>query len=197
MNCRICNQPLKKYLKSTCSIKCRTIYVNGLNKGRPSQFKGVTNRWTDEQRKQMGESSKGIKRAEEFKEKCRQRMIGGISLFKGHHHTKEAKDKISRSGKQSYHWKGDDKPHRRKGGLTISEFKMQIIKQKNLCAICGSSLTSGTYAHTTACADHDHLSGFNRGILCKRCNLMIGLAHDDILILAKAVKYLKLWKRKA
>ena len=189
-NCKVCGKPLT-YQKSTCSWDHRRIYVGSLLKGRPSKFKGMTNRWTDEQRRQIGDTQRGVPESDEFKQKCRKRM-SGVAFFKGHHHTQEAKDKISRPGKQSCHWKGDDRPHR-KHVITIGEFKIRIAKQKGLCAICGVKMTRGTCAHTTACADHNHSSGSNRGILCKRCNLMIGLAHDDTYVLSKAIDYLNSW----
>jgi hypothetical protein len=140
---------------------------------------------------QMGDASRDREVTEEFKQKCRKRMTG-VAFFKGHHHTQETKDKISRPGKQSCHWKGDKKPHRGHG-ITVGEFRVQIAKQKGCCAICGVKMTQGTYAPTTACADHDHSSGAYRGILCKKCNLMLGLAHDDISVLSKAIDYLNSW----
>lgn len=40
MPCKVCGKNLPKRRKSTCSWKCRAIYVNSLNKGRPSILKG-------------------------------------------------------------------------------------------------------------------------------------------------------------
>jgi hypothetical protein len=39
--------------------------------------------------------------------------------------------------------------------------------------------------------DHDHATGAVRGLLCNRCNQLLGLARDNIEILAKAGEYLK------
>ena len=148
-------------------------------------------RLTDEMKRRIGDTQRGVPKSEEFKQKCRKRM-SGVAFFKGHHHTQEAKNKISRPGDKHYNWKGDDKPYRAHG-ITIGEFKIRIAKQNGLCAICGVKMTRGTCAHTTACADHDHSSGSNRGILCKRCNLLIGIAHDNITVLSKAIDYLNSW----
>jgi hypothetical protein len=190
-NCKVCGKPLLKHQKSTCSWDHRRIYVNSLNKGRVSEFKGMANRWTDEQRRQIGDAQRGVPKSEEFKQKCRKRM-SGVAFFKGHHHTQEAKNKISRPGDKHYNWKGDDKPYRAHG-ITIGEFKIRIAKQKGLCAICGVKMTRGTTEITTASLDHDHSSGSNRGILCKRCNLLIGIAHDNTSVLSKAIDYLNSW----
>lgn len=38
--------------------------------------------------------------------------------------------------------------------------------------------------------DHNHLDGNIRGLLCRSCNQMLGLAKDNIKILASAQTYL-------
>jgi Recombination endonuclease VII len=39
--------------------------------------------------------------------------------------------------------------------------------------------------------DHDHVTGKARGLLCTRCNLLLGAATDDEDILHRAVVYLR------
>lgn len=39
--------------------------------------------------------------------------------------------------------------------------------------------------------DHSHKTGRVRGLLCKRCNLTIGAAEDDIALLGKMIAYLE------
>lgn len=38
--------------------------------------------------------------------------------------------------------------------------------------------------------DHDHKTDEIRGMLCSRCNSAIGLFHDDVSLLRKAIEYL-------
>ncbi len=63
----------------------------------------------------------------------------------------------------------------------------------NRCAICGNP---ETYIDTRTgkvhrlSLDHDHVTGQVRGILCRRCNTMIGKINDDISILARAIDYI-------
>ena len=56
------------------------------------------------------------------------------------------------------------------------------------CAICEISEKdfSGKFH-----MDHDHATGKLRGWLCSKCNQMLGMANDNVVILAKAMAYLK------
>jgi len=39
--------------------------------------------------------------------------------------------------------------------------------------------------------DHDHKTGFIRGLLCHQCNVMLGAARDNVAVLASAIRYLQ------
>jgi len=77
-------------------------------------------------------------------------------------------------------------------GLSLKEFKKLLKKQNNLCAICGKKETLKLHSKTCLLAvDHDHKTNKIRGLLCSRCNLMLGSVKDSIKLLKKAIKYLK------
>lgn len=67
-------------------------------------------------------------------------------------------------------------------------WKKFFNKQKGCCAICG---THQANLKTTLCVDHNHQTKKIRGLLCNRCNLLLGMAHDNPEILQKAIEYLK------
>ena len=77
----------------------------------------------------------------------------------------------------------------REYGLTDSEFRALLEAQGGVCAICGNGETSKRYR--TLSVDHDHETGAVRGLLCNRCNPMLGYARDDIAVLQGAIEYLK------
>lgn len=56
----------------------------------------------------------------------------------------------------------------------------------NTCEICGARPTKRLLS-----IDHCHKSGKIRGLLCDRCNFMLGYALDNIRILKRAISYLR------
>lgn len=59
--------------------------------------------------------------------------------------------------------------------------------QGGRCGICRCTPRTRRLA-----VDHDHQTGYVRGLLCKMCNHdLLGAAHDDIQILRNAVYYLE------
>lgn len=67
----------------------------------------------------------------------------------------------------------------------ISEEEYVALKEahEGRCAIC-SGLTDRLYV------DHDHATGLVRGLLCRSCNFMVGLAGDSVERLMRAAEYL-------
>jgi hypothetical protein len=70
-------------------------------------------------------------------------------------------------------------------GLSEEQFESMKVDQNNRCAICFDVFIK------TPCVDHDHSTKKNRGLLCRFCNLVLGNAHDRILVLEQAIEYLK------
>lgn len=63
-------------------------------------------------------------------------------------------------------------------------------KQKGLCAIYGKILTIETdNGYVGHAVDHNHKTGRVRGLLCNRCNILVGFLEKKDLIEA-TMKYL-------
>jgi hypothetical protein len=69
--------------------------------------------------------------------------------------------------------------------------------QCGVCACCGNAETrieprSKTGAIMNLCVDHDHDTGYVRGLLCGECNKALGILQEDVrriqLLLAYAEK---------
>lgn len=55
-----------------------------------------------------------------------------------------------------------------------------------MCKVCGNEEPLGR----RLAVDHDHVTGAIRGLVCTRCNRLIGMAEDDPALLVKAARYL-------
>ena len=84
-------------------------------------------------------------------------------------------------------WKRED-AMRRAYGIGMAEFEQLLAAQHGACAICGGpSNGPGKRFHV----DHCHDSKRIRGLLCGKCNTLIGLADDSPERLRRAAIYLE------
>ena len=74
-----------------------------------------------------------------------------------------------------------------KYNLSESEYKSLFVQQDNKCAICGNEFN----AQLKGFVDHNHATGAVRGLLCTKCNTLLGMANDNIEILNNAIEYIK------
>lgn len=82
--------------------------------------------------------------------------------------------------------------YKRKYGITYEE--VQALKQgcNYTCEVCGLQETQALRG--TLFVDHCHKTGRVRGMLCQRCNTILGQCEDSIETLKAAVTYLERFK---
>jgi hypothetical protein len=73
----------------------------------------------------------------------------------------------------------------REHGITMPEFDAIFVAQDCKCGLCGKDKSGG---HNWA-LDHDHKTGYIRGILCFACNAGAGKFKDDPDLLRKAADW--------
>lgn len=78
----------------------------------------------------------------------------------------------------------------RKYGVEYEWFDNQLQVQKGLCAVCQKDLI-GINKQNKPHVDHCHATGKVRGILCNRCNTVLGLCNDDQKLFANLKWYLE------
>jgi hypothetical protein len=96
-------------------------------------------------------------------------------------------------------------PSARRQGLSRAELRLAIAAQGGRCPIC-----LGSVDESSAVVDHSHAlartHGHNpargcraclRGILCNRCNLMLGIVQDDPAVLDAAAAYVQRFRAAA
>jgi hypothetical protein len=74
-----------------------------------------------------------------------------------------------------------------KYNLTAEKYYNMFLIQNNKCAICHEEFLDGNKAFV----DHCHKTNKVRGLLCAKCNSLLGMARDNIEILQNAIKYLQ------
>lgn len=77
-------------------------------------------------------------------------------------------------------------------GITPEEHGALLAKQNNVCAICGLPETNRWRDKVRELSvDHCHITGVVRGLLCARCNLVLGKCNDDPTLLRMMIAYLE------
>lgn len=87
---------------------------------------------------------------------------------------------------QAYKDKRRDSLLRKNFGIGLEQYKRMMADQNGGCAICGQLEEVRQLA-----VDHSHKTGAIRGLLCRRCNVAIGLMEDNMGLLSSAIDYLK------
>lgn len=82
-------------------------------------------------------------------------------------------------------------------GVTLEEKTKRFKLQGGVCGICrghahGTGHSKRPNSDAIAwCADHDHKTGKFRGVLCQRCNHVLGRVKDSTVLLKKMISYLE------
>lgn len=135
----------------------------------------------------------------EEKKKCskckKSKLLNEFYLNKnskdGHHHY--CKKCHNSHSKQRYDNDPEFREKRKKYGqlkrynITTDKFLDILNEQKNKCAICDKPFKSKRVTFI----DHDHNDGKVRGLLCPKCNTILGLCYDDVEILKSAILYIE------
>lgn len=66
-------------------------------------------------------------------------------------------------------------------GLTRAAWSAMLVEQDGLCAIC--------YDRPAVAVDHDHETGQVRGLLCKGCNVALGVLGDNEESIRRVLDY--------
>lgn len=64
---------------------------------------------------------------------------------------------------------------------------MMLDDQGGVCAICSKEDAAGK----RLAVDHCHETGKVRGLLCLKCNTVLGKMNDEVNLLKKAIAYLE------
>lgn len=97
----------------------------------------------------------------------------------GRKYRKENREKVREYGLMRYN-------------LTTEEYSKLFQLQNGVCAICGLPETVIYKGKVRKLAvDHDHVNNKIRGLLCMKCNSLLGYSLENIKILLSAASYLR------
>lgn len=72
-------------------------------------------------------------------------------------------------------------------GISERDYRRMWQQQQGKCCICKAKFAS----ESEGCVDHNHHTKHVRGILCRECNLALGLLKDKPKLMRAAAKYLE------
>ena len=84
--------------------------------------------------------------------------------------------------------KARDNHLKRTYGISLADFSRMVLEQGSRCAGCGTDKPGGK--HNQWCVDHDHVTGAVRELLCKDCNIVLGLVEDSPEHLQRLITYI-------
>lgn len=70
--------------------------------------------------------------------------------------------------------------------MTLETYNAMLESQNGVCAVCNTVPSNGD----CLCVDHCHSSGKIRGLLCRYCNVMVGMIEQQERH-GKCLKYLE------
>lgn len=82
----------------------------------------------------------------------------------------------------------------RKLGIDRDTYLAILHGQLGACAICGKQEQPVKGGKRGLHMDHDHKTGKARGILCSRCNQVLGRCNEDVVILNNIIDYIGKYK---
>ncbi len=77
---------------------------------------------------------------------------------------------------------------KRRYGITSEDYDRMCDEQGGVCAICEEP--EGQKKLKYLSVDHDHKTGTVRGLLCHRCNKVLGMLREDIGVLWEMMCYI-------
>lgn len=96
-----------------------------------------------------------------------------------------SRNRVTQDGWQNACKECKRKIHRNwRRGVVAGTIEHMTIAQEGKCAICAKD-------GCELVLDHCHASGKIRGLLCRMCNALLGMAADRIEVLEEAIAYLR------
>ena len=183
--CKPCDQFNKRKAKSDgLQSECRDCHNERCRRyrdERPEEVKKAQKKYRNSDRGRSQNVKNGRRYRSENREKvnerARRRRVENYDRIR----EREKKSEAARKEKVR------DKQLQDLYGITTEEYVFLLKQQDNKCACCGVSQDESSSFNV----DHDHSTMEVRGLLCRKCNMGIGLLGDTANSVMAAVLYLQ------
>jgi hypothetical protein len=88
---------------------------------------------------------------------------------------------------REYYWQKQNIKLLNNTFFTYEKYQEELVKCNNKCMVCERHQD---ILKDFLVVDHDHATGIYRGILCKKCNLLLGKLKKNTLLIEKMNEYL-------
>ena len=178
-------------------------YNKKYRKENPGKIKERNEKWNKKYReKNKKYREKNKDKIKEYNKKYREKNED-ILKIKDKKYREKHKDKAKNYFKLYYiknkeQLKGKQKEYnlKKKYGVSFKQFNQKLVAHNYSCAICNIGIEEKIDIYI----DHNHITGKNRGLLCRDCNLGLGHFRDSIINLQRTIDYLnnnydnEIWK---
>ena len=111
------------------------------------------------------------------------------------------RESLREKGRTYYHHnprKHKNNSLKRRYGITIEQYDEMVSNQHDLCAICKKpekAIHHSSNQIKPLSVDHNHTTGQVRGLLCFKCNYVVGLVESSKDRLKSFISYLENWDK--
>jgi len=200
MDLKKCNKcgkmkPLSEYHKHSAApdglrYSCKTcgnVRLAEYRKNNAKIYKAMIRKWKDKNKEKLRKQRQTPERKAYMKKWRQKPEIKERTAKRQRKYRAKNKEKIASIQRKSI-LKGTY-------GVTIEWYEQKLKEQDGLCAICGSDNPQRSNTKNFS-IDHNHATNEVRGLLCVRCNTLIGYADENPNILNSAIKYIKKYNDK-
>lgn len=167
----------KHYAKGLCGKCYRAKYKKEHYKKLKEKAKKYRDTHKEEKRQYWKKNKKRLKKLR--KAYCKKNKARVLKLAKAHRLKNRVKIKEQlRNGDLKRHY-----------NINLEDYDKLLKEQNCRCAICG--ITPKEQNNKDLAVDHCHKTKKIRGLLCSKCNFLIGHADENIEILQSAINYLE------
>lgn len=110
-----------------------------------------------------------------------------VGRDKAANNCKECRRQASKASYHKFNEKRRDYRLQATFGISLAEYNAMFAAQNGLCAGCHKHQTQ---FKTRLAVDHDHKTSKVRGLLCGRCNWILGQVDDSQITLQSLMEYL-------